>query len=277
MNYISTVYNERSWAIDLISYIKELAAQNNRTIKDAGGEQTVKVDGGSLFPDVLLFGDRSTARILQGWELKMPDTRIDNHEFIKNAEIKANALGLDSFLLWNVTNAHLYVRNKTNNAFQLNHEWNDLSDISTRNEVLINIQRWKDLAKEIFLYLNDLFDRGKLEGRQFIDAYRSGGVTSLIMENTDEVADALSKEMKQNAILRAEIILWWDRYKAEYGRGTKEKVLAKTIISNWIGKILFAHILREKDSRAQQIEAISEDTTPTQALELFRQLSENKL
>ncbi|MDV3635955.1 hypothetical protein CMU84_12425 [Elizabethkingia anophelis] len=275
MNYISTVYNERSWAIDLISYIKELAAQNNRTIKDAGGEQTVKVDGGSLFPDVLLFGDRSTARILQGWELKMPDTRIDNHEFIKNAEIKANALGLDSFLLWNVTNAHLYVRNKTNNAFQLNHEWNDLSDISTRNEVLINIQRWKDLAKEIFLYLNDLFDRGKLEGRQFIDAYRSGGVTSLIMENTDEVADALSKEMKQNAILRAEIILWWDRYKAEYGRGTKEKVLAKTIISNWIGKILFAHILREKDSRAQQIEAISEDTTPTQALELFRQLSES--
>lgn len=60
-------YNERSWAIDLIGHLKHLASQNNRSIKDAGGEQTVKAEGGSLFPDVLLFGDRATARTRCLW------------------------------------------------------------------------------------------------------------------------------------------------------------------------------------------------------------------
>lgn len=64
-------YNERSWAIDLIGHLKKLASLKNRIVRDAGGEQTIKGDGNSLFPDVLLFGDQATARILQGWELKM--------------------------------------------------------------------------------------------------------------------------------------------------------------------------------------------------------------
>ncbi len=101
-------YNERSWAIDLIGHLKQLAASQQRAVRDAGGEQTVGGDGNSLFSDVLLFGDLSSARILQGWELKMPDTGIDDSEFRHNAEAKARVLGLDSFVLWNVSHAQLY-------------------------------------------------------------------------------------------------------------------------------------------------------------------------
>src|ERR1700754_3377904 len=147
-------YNERSWAIDLIGHIKTLSISNNRSIKDAGGEQTVRVDGGSLFPDVLLFGDRETARILQGWELKMPDTSISDRELRENAEIKANALGLDSFLLWNVTHAHLYIRNRLTGNFERSRVWNTLEDITTRSMVLPNRARWEALTTEIFNYLN---------------------------------------------------------------------------------------------------------------------------
>jgi len=106
----SALYNERSWAIDLIGHLKHLAQRGERPIKDAGGERTIRCEDGVLFPDVLLFGDRSTARILQGWELKMPDTSIHDIEFRQNAEAKARALGLDSFLLWNVSVAQLFVR-----------------------------------------------------------------------------------------------------------------------------------------------------------------------
>ncbi len=270
-------YNERSWAIDLIGHIKFLAAANNRSIKDAGGEQTIKVDGGSLFPDVLLFGDRETARILQGWELKMPDTSIHDSEFRQNAEIKANALGLDSFLLWNVTYAHLYVRNRATDRFERSHSWDALSDITTRFTVQQNRARWESLAIEIFNYLNDLFDRGELEGRPFVEAYRSGGVTSLILENSAEVEHAIISAMRRNNVFRSNVILWWDRYRAEYGGKDKdrEQVLAKAVISNWIGKILFAHILREKDIRAQRVFTIADETTPAQALEIFQKLSED--
>lgn len=267
-------YNERSWAIDLIGHLKQLANRQNRSIKDAGGEQTVKAQGGSLFPDVLLFGDRTTARILQGWELKMPDTGIDDPEFRDNAETKARALGLDSFMLWNVSHAHLYVRS-ADSTFVRSQVWSDLADITTRTGVVSNRQRWEALAETIFGYLNDLFDRGSLEGRQFIDAYQSGGVTALIMENAGQVAESLIAAARRDRTLRAEMTLWWNRYQAEYATGTMEQVLAQAVISNWIGKILFGHILREKDTRAQRVAAIDDETTPAEALTLFQQLSED--
>lgn len=275
MSRFSTSYNERSWAIDLIGHIKSLATQNNRSIKDAGGEQTIMSEGGSLFPDVLLFGDHATARILQGWELKMPDTSIDDFEFRNNAEIKARALGLDSFLLWNVSHAHLYTRDSASDQFIRAKEWRDLADITTRTAVARNRERWQVLGAEILGYLNDLFDRGSLEGRQFIDAYRSGGITALIMENVGQVTEAVKSAALGNPRLRAEMILWWDRYGAEYGVGSMEQTLGQAIISNWIGKILFAHILRETDERAQRISSIGDDTTPKQGLELFSRLSED--
>jgi hypothetical protein len=271
----TATYNERSWAIDLIGYIKSLATANNRSIKDAGGEQTVRVDGGSLFPDVLLFGDRETARILQGWELKMPDTSISDGEFRNNAEIKANALGLDSFVLWNVSHAHLYVRNRLTGTFGRSQVWNTLADITTRSTVFQNRGRWESLATEIFNFLNDLFDRGELEGRPFVEAYRSGGVTSLILENASEVKDAIINTMRRNSAFRSNVIVWWNNYRAEYGGNDKEQVLAKVVISNWIGKLLFAHILRETDIRAQSVSSIAEETTPAQALAIFQRLSED--
>lgn len=271
----TTSYNERSWAIDLIGHIKTLSTSNNRSIKDAGGEQTIRIDGGSLFPDVLLFGDRETARILQGWELKMPDTSISDREFRENAETKANALGLDSFLLWNVTYAHLYIRNRLTGVFERSRVWNALEDITARSMVLPNRIRWETLTTEIFNYLNDLFDRGDLEGRPFVEAYRSGGVTSLIFENSANVKDALLDAMRRDSTLRNNVVVWWNNYRAEYGGEDKEQVLAKAVISNWIGKLLFAHILREIDTKAQSVSTIGDETTPIQALAIFRQLSED--
>ena len=266
-------YNERSWAIDLIGYIKQIVFANNRSIKNAGGEQTVRAEGGMLFPDVLLFGDRATARILQGWELKMPDTSINDHEFRVNAEKKARALGLDSFVLWNVSCARLYIKNRETNIFSPTKQW-DLAQITTRSSVIPNRSAWEALAAEIIAYVNDLLDRGSLEGRQFIDAYQSGGVTALIMENIGAVAEALRVAATRDSRLKAEIVLWWNRSQLEYAGTDREMVLAQANLSNWIGKFLFAHILQGQDERAQSVTQIGGDTSPAKTLDIFRQLSE---
>ena len=230
MNGPTANYNERSWAINLIGHLKQLAARDNRSIRDAGGEQTVKAEGGSLFPDVLLFGDRATARILQGWELKMPDTDIDDADFRENAETKARALGLDSFLLWNVSHAQLYTRDQDADEFKRAQRWDDLADIKSRASVAGKRDRWEALAEKIFGYLNDLFDRGSLEGRQFIEAYRSGGVTALIMENAGLVAQALTNAARRDSRLRTEMTLWWDRYRGpSMAKAPKSKSLRKQL------------------------------------------------
>lgn len=271
---IGVSYNERSWAIDLIGYIKGIVSSQDRSIKDAGGEQTVRAAGGGLFPDVLLFGDRSLALILQGWELKMPDTDINDYDFRDNARQKALTLGLDSFVLWNVSHARLYVRQGETENYSCTKRWDTLAHIKTRQGVVAHKQEWELLAVEILEYITDLFDRGALEGRPFVEAYKSGGITSLIMENTDEVAAALRAAGRRDARLQAEITLWWRRYKGEYGGGNDpHRKLAQAHLSNWIGKFLFAHILQVRDSRAQAVSQIGDSTTPVEALSIFERLS----
>ena len=83
---IKVNYNERSWAIDLISEINLWLVGKSLLIKRAGGENTLKAKNKVLFPDVLLFGDDSQGKILQGCELKMPDTPVNDIEFINNAQ-----------------------------------------------------------------------------------------------------------------------------------------------------------------------------------------------
>lgn len=95
--------NERSWVIDLISNINEFASLNNLSIKKAGGENTVRASGETMFPDVILYGNVAQSLILQGWEAKMPDVPINDAEFIADAQRKARALNLNSCMLWNFT------------------------------------------------------------------------------------------------------------------------------------------------------------------------------
>ena len=130
---IKVNYNERSWAIDLISEINLWLVGKSLLIKRAGGENTLKAKNKVLFPDVLLFGDDSQGKILQGWELKMPDTPINDIEFINNAKTKALNLSLNSFLLWNVSSAALYILE--GNVPKLIKVWNNLFDIRDRSVV----------------------------------------------------------------------------------------------------------------------------------------------
>lgn len=71
-------------------------------IKSAGGESTLSVNKKSMFPDVLLYEDEAQTKILQGWELKMPDVLITDDALIADATRKAKALGLNSFVIWNL-------------------------------------------------------------------------------------------------------------------------------------------------------------------------------
>lgn len=273
MNLAVVRYNERSWAIDLIGHLKQLTLTRHRVVRDAGGEQTIQADGNSLFPDVLLFGDRATARIIQGWELKMPDTSIDDYEFRRNAEQKARVLGLDSYVLWNVSYAHLYALDKKTDNYVRIQNWDNLSDITSRADVQRQRSRWEHLAETILDRVNELLEEGKLEGRQFIEAYKSGGLTQLILANTGLVSEALQAASAHNVRLKSEITMWWQRYQVEYDVELPHNALAQANLINWIGKLLFAHILRERDSRARAIGQIGEKTTPAQALTLFEALS----
>ena len=267
-------YNERSWAIDLISEINLWASGKNVSIKRAGGENTLKENKKSLFPDVLLFGDEQKGRIVQGWELKMPDTDIDDTEFISNAKKKAELLSLNSFLLWNVSIAILY-RIKEDGTLEKIKSWDGLSHIRTRDEVERNSASIKIELHKILNDLNNFIQNGDIKSKSILEVLNSEQVSNLINRNLGTYIASIKNEAISNANIEAEIDLWWRYAKNDYPEEEdKYVVLARVNLLYLINKFLFAHILKSYQEEASRIDKINEGTSLKEGLAIFQSISE---
>lgn len=270
-------YNERSWAIDVISEINLYLTNKSWHFKAAGGENTISYDKRSLFPDVLLFKDTAKNVITQGWELKMPDTEITDSELILNAIKKAKILKRESFVLWNVKSAVLY--HKVENDFKILKSWDDI-DISSRSEVKEKKQLWKELLFRILVDLNNYFESGDILEVAETEILSIEDVIDVVLENTLSTTNSLKLKTRQNALLEAEINQWWNSSYGEYGftsNQTSEKLptLSMVVLTDWVFKITFAHILKRHFNEAKEIEKIQSDTSIGEAIDIIKTISEN--
>ena len=265
-------YNERSWGIDIISEINSIVSQINKPIKRASGELTVR-GSNSLFPDVILFGERNMESYIQGWELKFPDTNISDNELIYNATKKAKRLKLNSFLLWNVTTAVLYVA-ESNGIFSIQKTWSDLSHITRREQVINAQNEWLTLLKKIINDLNYFFEEGKITSRTVIDSFSDNGVIDFIINNTTELETALKLEGVRNSNFDAKINTWWKNCKTEYQEFENQwQALTKLTLISWTNKIIFTHIMRKYFAPANDITKLSKKSNIYDAISFFKYLS----
>lgn len=270
---MSVRYNERSWAIDVISKINEYAKSTNRPIRHAGGELTLTTPSGKLFPDVLLYGDTVTGTILQGWEMKFPDTPITDSELIDNARKKALSLGTNSFLLWNASSAVLYVADSTG-AFQPQKSWN-IPNVTNREDVYHNRDAWVDTLKVILEDINDLLEDGELSTADITGIFNEQTLYEIISKNTDSVEQQLNELCKTDSRFNAQIKLWWATASVEYPQDNNPlPVLARIVLMNWVNKFVFAHILKRYYSEARMVDDFNDNTTPEEAQALFVRISE---
>jgi hypothetical protein len=270
---LKTNYNERSWGIDLISEANLFLSETDRIIKRVGGEKTISDSFDRLFPDVIIYGEGLKGDILQGWELKMPDTPITNSELIKNAMKKANILGTNSFLLWNVTTAVLYI--KEDGDFSPKISWNELSYIKNRDEVEDNKHAWTKLLKKILIYINDYLEKGILKTSSIVNTFSNEQIVNIILANSDSVALNLKNKAAHDSNISSEITSWWISINNEYIYETNPFiVLARIILTNWINKFIFANILKKYYSIASKVDLLTDDITPKYANEIFKEISE---
>ncbi len=267
-------YNERSWAIDLITEINLWLAQRNISIKRAGGENTLRSESRSLFPDVLLFGDLDKGRILQGWELKMPDTTLEDEEFIKNAKLKAKILSLNSFLLWNVSSAVLY-KIEENDSLTIIKTWNNLSYVKTREEVLQHKAEINSMLGEILNDINNFISNGTVKSTSVVTALSSEAVFGLVQNNLPAYAESLKHAATIDSTFSDEVTLWWRYAKTDYPEERdKFIVLARNNLLFLVNKFLFAHILKSYQTDANTVDTIGHGTDITTALTIFNNISE---
>lgn len=267
-------YNERSWAIDLITDINIWLTHRSILIKRAGGENTLQSGTTSLFPDVLLFGDLDKGRILQGWELKMPDTSLEDVEFIKNAKTKAKLLSLNSFLLWNVSSAVLY-KIEENDTLTAIKTWNNLSHIRTREEVPQNRKKINEMLVEIMNDLNEFISNGTINTTSVVNALTSETVSGLVQNNIGSYVEVLKNAAGADNDFLNEITLWWRYAKNDYPEEQdKFVVLARNNLLFLVNKFLFAHILKSYQEEANIIDTINHKTDVNDALKIFIKISE---
>lgn len=267
--------NERSWVIDLISKINEFVSANSLSIKKAGGENTIRSDGLTMFPDVILYGNKEQSVVLQGWEAKMPDVPITDTEFIKDAQRKARALGLNSCVLWNFTYVQLYVLDEATDEFNILKTWSDTSFIRTRGDVQTHRDKWEALLKSVVLELNQLFVLGTIRKANLGEALSTNVISLLIKRNKDVVAETIQDNSISDSRIEAFVENWWDVTKIEYkyDEEDKYKAYAKNIILNWANRIIFAHIIKKWHNQAYVIESINESTSPDVANNIFSEIT----
>ena len=270
-------YNERSWAIDVISAINIFISNKSWHFKGAGGENTIIEDKKSLFPDVLLFKDISKDSILQGWEMKMPDTPINDTELISSAIKKAKILKRESFVLWNVKSAVLYSKN--GDDFTIFKTWSDI-DINNRREVKLKESLWKGLLHTILFDLNSFFESGDISNTTTTEIVSIEDVIDIILENTSDTGEFIRSKTSLNSLLDAKINQWWFETASEYGfdankTNNQYSTLSMVVLTDWVFKIVFANILKKHFNEAKIIEDISLKTPIAGAIDIIEKISDN--
>lgn len=264
-------YNERAWAIDVISEITMYCSPRSRAVVRAGGEYTIAGQSGNLFPDVLLFGDRGGSIVQQGWELKMPDTPITNIALLDNAEQKARRLGLNSFIVWNVDEAALYVKSQSDN-FEHCKSW-PRTNISRREDVNNNRATWVTSLQKIIDDVNDFLDDGTVNGAKPNVAIGDSLFLDYLNQFTPIQSEVIESACVSNATFAAEVDLWWIINAIEHPDCSKFQGLARVNLVNWINRFIFAHYLKKFHAASRAVEKIKGSSSIRQAISIFDNIS----
>jgi uncharacterized protein (DUF488 family) len=251
--------NERDWAGQLISWIKSAIENGSTVFQDATNDSGVKMASGrTKFPDILLFTDKVSGIVFNGWELKFPDTAVDDHAMLDNALEKAKKLQSDSFVTWNGTQAVIWKINTADYAIESLvkiKEYHKERTIITRNDLadqtkyVQNEPLLKQRTTEILHDLEQLYLKGELKPAINI----TGNIVSAVRRTSNiiipQFQSAIVSLKGNNANFRNEFNQWKIyenstlKILASSSRRAEtvvpEQILARFTFYNLIGKILF--------------------------------------
>ena len=96
-----------------------------------------------------------------------------------------------------------------------------------------------------------------------------------IERNKQIVADYLKSASFKDSIMAAYIDAWWTEIHTEYEHDETDKynAYAKSIILNWSNRIIFAHLIKDKQNGALIVNDITEDSTPNDVNEIFHRIT----
>lgn len=264
--------NEDSWKIDVISEINSYVSKKSIRITRATGEQTIP--GITRFPDVILYGGHAGNELLQGWELKMPDTPIMADDPYLKAIEKANNMGLNSFTLWNAREAAIFIRDEKENRFDRVKDWT-IEEIHNRSDVTKYRKKWVETLHDIIDTLNALLNGKSIRSISPIDVINESTYDRYIVDLTPYVSNCLETKSRKDKLFAEQIDAWWVSSQSDYpDKSDKLMTLSRMIIVNWINRFVFAHYLKKYFDIANRVDSIDIQTGVSDALDVFEKMSD---
>lgn len=271
-------YNERSWGIDLISFLNSyLQNHHDSLVARVKGEIGLQAEGegATLFPDIILEG--RNGEILMGWELKFPDTDVEDIATKINAIEKANRLGTNSFIIWNVNEAALFIKSE-DSTWAPAMRWR--SDVtSSRSNVASSERSWQRLAISLINGITDFLNSGRIQETKLNVVLDT--VYSEIIDSTTVAQTALVKSKAQSdSSFRAHLFKWAETNLPNIGGVDKpsnfDRVCqrrGRVSAADYVSKLIYAHELKSISQSAYRINSLNKDSSPADVLALFKELS----
>jgi Type I restriction-modification system methyltransferase subunit len=251
--------NERDWAGQLISWIKSAIEKGTTIFEDVTNDTGIKMESGrTKFPDILLFTDKVSGIIFNGWELKFPDTAVDDVVMLENALEKAKKLKSDSFVTWNGTEAVIWkinVENYTVETLIKVKEYPKERTITTRDDLAdpVKFRQNEPLLQrrttELLHDLEQLYLNGELKPAINITGNIIEAVQGASKIMIPQFQEAIILRKGSNANFRQEFNQWkiyesstlkiLDSSSRRAETVVPEQILAKFTFYNLIGKTLF--------------------------------------
>jgi hypothetical protein len=257
--------NERAWAGQIISWIKQSIYDGTTLFQDATNDEGLKVASGrTKFPDVLLFTDKVSGIVFNGWELKFPDTPADDSEMLENALEKAERLQSNSFVTWNGTEAIIWKISDDNyslsgleklKVYPKEKDITNRNDLADRNNYNKHEAKLQKRLNEILHDLGQLYKNGELKNAINISSNIVEAVTQTALHFVPQLKNEINELKGDDKTFRTEFNQWkiiesatlkiLSTSSRRVENIEPEEVLAKFTYYKLIGKVLFYLTLSE--------------------------------
>ncbi len=284
--------NERAWAGQIISWIKQSINDSTTIFQDATNDEGLKVASGrTKFPDVLLFTDKISGVVFNGWELKFPDTPSDDSEMLENALEKAERLKSNSFVTWNGTEAIIWKINDDNyslsgleklKVYPKEKDITKRNDLADRNNYNKHEAKLQKRLNEILHDLGQLYENGELKNAINISSNIVEAVTQTALHFVPQLKNEINELKGDDKAFRTEFNQWkiiesatlkiLSTSSRRVENVEPEEVLAKFTYYKLIGKVLFYLTLSENLSgKVSKLELKNSKQVQKQLNEFFNQ------
>lgn len=284
--------NERAWAGQIISWIKQSINDGITIFEDATNDEGLKVASGrTKFPDVLLFTDKVSGIVFNGWELKFPDTPADNSEMLENALEKAERLKSNSFVTWNGTEAIIWKINDDNyslsgleklKVYPKEKDITNRNDLADRNNYNKHEAKLQKRLNEILHDLGQLYKNGDLKNAINISSNIVEAVTQTALHFIPQLKNEINELKGDDNTFRTAFNQWkiiesatlkiLSSSSRRVENVEPEEVLAKFTYYKLIGKVLFYLTLSENLSgKVSKLELKNEKQVQKQLNDFFNQ------